>query len=53
VLNNLSPASEDPSTATNRRELEARCCVPVLAEVAFQADRFDAEVDWLGLAGRK
>jgi len=53
VLNNVSPPSDDPSIATNRRELEARCRVPTLAEVAFQADRFDAEVDWLGLAGRR
>jgi len=51
VLNNPSPPGDDPSTATNRRELSLRCVPPILAEVAWQSDRFDAEVDWFALAG--
>ena len=50
VLNNPTRPSDDPSTATNRRELAARCVPPILAEVAWEAERFDAEVEWLGLA---
>jgi dethiobiotin synthetase len=50
VLNNPSPPGDDPSRSSNRRELAVRCVPPVLAEVAWQADRFDAEVDWLRVA---
>lgn len=51
VLNNVVPPSAaDPSASSNRREISARCGPPVLAEVAFGAERFDAEVDWLALA---
>jgi len=50
VLNHPTPPGDDPSVATNRRELIARCVPPVLAEVAFNAASFDAEVDWEGLA---
>ena len=49
VLNRTSAAT-DPSTASNRKELESRSGPPVLAEVAWQSDRFDADVDWMGLA---
>ncbi len=51
VLNNPTPPSDDPSRATNRRELAARSVPPILAEVAWQAERFDAELDWWALAG--
>ena len=50
VLNTPALPGDDPSRDTNRRELASRCVPPVLAEVAWQSDRFDAEVDWLGLA---
>jgi dethiobiotin synthetase len=50
VLNRPSPSPDDPSLATNRRELAARSVPPVLAEVAFGAQRFEPEVDWLALA---
>jgi dethiobiotin synthetase len=50
VLNSPAPPSEDASTASNRRELAARCVPPILAEVAWGADRFDAEVDWYRVA---
>ena len=51
VLNNLAPPSDDPSTASNRDELAARCDdTPILAEVGWEAEGFDAEVDWIRLA---
>ena len=52
VLNHpLDPAaSDDPSIASNRPELAARCVPPLLAEVAWRAERFEPEVDWRGLA---
>lgn len=50
VLNHLGPPGEDPSTATNRQQIAARCTPPILAEVAWQAERFDVDVDWYGLA---
>ena len=50
VLNSPTPANDDPSVASNRRELSARCTCPILAEVAFGAAQFDAAVDWLSLA---
>ena len=50
VLNRPLPSSDDPSIATNRRELAARCMPPILAEVAWQAG-LDTEVSWLELAG--
>ena len=50
VLNHPAAPADDASTASNRRELAARCVPPILAEVGWGADRFDAEVDWLGLA---
>ncbi len=47
VLNNPTPPGDDPSVATNRRELADHCSgAPMLAEVAYGADQFDAEVDW-------
>jgi len=50
VLNHPTPPADDPSTESNRRELARRAVPPVLAEVAWQAERFDADVDWLELA---
>ena len=50
VLNNPAPPSGDVSVSTNRFELAARCVPPVLAEVAWQAQEFDTDVDWFGLA---
>ena len=47
VLNHPIRPSDDPSLATNRRELSARCVPPILAEVAWGAKAFDPEVDWL------
>lgn len=50
VLNHPAPPSDDPSTATNRQELAARSVPPILAEVGWEADGFDVDVDWLALA---
>jgi dethiobiotin synthetase len=51
VLNHpANPSDDDASLSENRRELEARCLPPVLAEVAWGADHIDPLVDWLGLA---
>ena len=46
VLNHVTlPSTDDASLATNRRELAARCAVPILAEVAWRGESFDAPVD--------
>jgi dethiobiotin synthetase len=50
VLNNPTAPTDDPSRQTNRQELSARCVPPVLAEVPWQATRFDSDIDWAGLA---
>jgi dethiobiotin synthetase len=60
VLNTPSPVSNsdsesggsavDISRGSNRQELSKHCRPPILAEVAWQADRFDTDVDWLSLA---
>jgi len=50
VLNNPTPPSNDASLSTNRQELSARCVPPILAEIPWQADRFDTNVDWFNLA---
>jgi dethiobiotin synthetase len=52
VLNHpLDPAAADDSSMTsNRAELAARCVPPLLAEVAWRAERFEPKVDWFGLA---
>jgi dethiobiotin synthetase len=51
VLNHTTPPSaDDVSLATNRRELAARCVAPILAEVAWGCDHFEATVDWFFLA---
>ena len=49
VLNNLFESSrvrDDPSIKTNRDELARRCVPPVLAEVNWISDEFDADVNW-------
>ncbi len=52
VLNHPDPPGDDPSVATNARELAARCVPPLLAEFAWNATKFDREVDWAALATR-
>ncbi len=51
VLNHPAlPVADDVSLATNGIELAARCKVPLLAEVAYGAAKFDCKVDWFKLA---
>ncbi len=52
VLNRrrATSADADPSLATNRAELVHRCVPPVLAELFFEQELFDQEVDWVALA---
>ena len=51
VLNHPTPpTSEDASLASNRAELQSRCIPPILAELFWQADDFDAAVDWFSFA---
>lgn len=53
VLNHpAAPSADDVSLLQNRRELEARCVPPILAEVGWGAAQFDRSVDWFGLARR-
>ena len=42
--------SVDVSRGDNRRELALHCGPPILAEVGWRSDRFDADVDWFSLA---
>ena len=50
VLNDVGPADDDVSRASNRDELAARCVPPILGAVAWQADALSDEVDWFALA---
>lgn len=50
VLNRPMAPSDDASTGSNREELQARASAPVLAEVGWQAESTDADVDWYALA---
>lgn len=51
VLNDLlPPKTRDPSTKSNRLELELRCVPPLLAQLAHRATDFDRALDWLALA---
>jgi dethiobiotin synthetase len=49
VLNWPNPATDDPSTVSNRDELAERCSAPLLAETKPDAG-FDQDVDWWNLA---
>jgi dethiobiotin synthetase len=50
VLNSPSPATDDPSTASNHGELVRRCAASLLAETNYNG-QFDQDVDWWELAG--
>ena len=50
VLNGPKPGHNDPSVASNRHELAARCVAPLLVGVDWGAQDFDAQVDWRELA---
>lgn len=51
VLNDarMPVAEQDPSVASNRRQLEEHCVPPLLAHVGHRADTLGAEVDWFAL----
>lgn len=51
VLNDVDPASNDPSAASNLDELLARCQPPILAHLGH-AQAHAPPVDWLALTGR-
>jgi dethiobiotin synthetase len=51
VLNDLAASAADPSAASNRRELAARCVPPVLAHVAWESRAFDRPVSWAAFGG--
>jgi dethiobiotin synthetase len=51
VLNNVAPPDSEACMATNHQQLANQCGPPLLAEVGWQCDRFDAAVDWFALAG--
>ena len=50
IVLNQTQDETDESVATNAAELAARCGVPVLASVDFQAQRLPTEIDWVALA---
>lgn len=49
VLNQTEPRPDDPSLATNRREIELRAQPPVLAELPHGAQGFKPDVNWRAL----
>jgi dethiobiotin synthetase len=54
ILNDiLPPGADDPATQRNRRELELRCGVRILAQLGNGSKQFDANIDWIMLAGNK
>jgi dethiobiotin synthetase len=46
ILNNPAPPGNDPSTTSNRQEIESRSTAPILTEVFWGAAKFDNELDW-------
>jgi dethiobiotin synthetase len=50
VLNHPAPPGDDPSIASNRRELAARSPAPIVAEINYGAADFHPAVDWPALA---
>ena len=53
ILNDVSAASgADPSSHSNRSELEKRCGSRLLTQLGWQAEEFDPPVDWYELARR-
>ena len=50
ILNQPCSNENDPSTASNLKELTTRCVSPVLTSVAFGAAEFSSNVAWEQLA---
>jgi len=53
VLNQPAPLADDPSTVSNRAELERHALAPILGELEFQSDKFEPPIDWLSLASTR
>lgn len=51
ILNHPEQPADDESLATNAEELIKWTNVPILAQLAWQAQQFDRSVDWFALAG--
>jgi dethiobiotin synthetase len=50
VLNQPAAGGDRELEAENAEEIRRRAVAPLLAEVAWQAERFDREVDWYAVA---
>ncbi|HEX3726001.1 MAG TPA: dethiobiotin synthase [Pirellulales bacterium] len=53
VLNDLGPPGADISVGQNADEIRRRAVAPLLAEVGWQATRFEPAVDWFALTARQ
>lgn len=54
VLNDVLDGAhiEDPSVSSNRQQIADRASVPVLCHVAHNANNFEQQIDWFGIAQR-
>ena len=52
IILNQVQSEGDGSILTNHMQLEDRIGVPILAEVAWQSQHFDPEIDWFALASQ-
>ncbi len=50
VLNEPVPRGNDASQCQNAAEIRRRAVAPLLAELGFDAGRFDPPVDWFAAA---
>jgi len=51
IVLNRTAADADPSVAHNAHEIRRRAVPPLVADLAYGADRFEPSVDWFALAG--
>lgn len=52
VLNDILDGSthEDPSVSSNRQQIANRASVALLSHVAYNAEKFEEQIDWLAMA---
>ncbi|MFT5526709.1 MAG: dethiobiotin synthetase [Pirellulaceae bacterium] len=51
ILNDVQqPSDVDPSSNSNREQLELHCVPPLLSHVAYRDKQIDAAVDWMEIA---
>jgi dethiobiotin synthetase len=51
ILNDVQkPTSTDPSSTSNRDQIELHCVPPLLSHVNYNDDRIDADIDWMAIA---